>query len=184
MAIVEKFELEPEKLKSRDVEYALSRTHYDFRRWLMVPNVSWGLMPWECDVLAMSKGGYLHEIEIKVCPYDLKADAKKMKFVLGWRYMNMLREFYYAAPDYVWEKTGYDAVPDDVGIMSINQTARSMSQWVVKVRGCKPNKSALRMDEKQRFTLARLGAMRYWSRMKDCRRKHPYAKEKDNSQTG
>lgn len=50
-------------------------------RYVVLPRSRWGLATWgiyhECDLLALSRSGALHEIEIKVSRSDLLADAKK-----------------------------------------------------------------------------------------------------------
>ena len=53
------------------VKWFNPRTH------LIVPNVSWGFTSHECDLLIMSKSGYLIEVEIKVSLPDLKKDLLK-----------------------------------------------------------------------------------------------------------
>lgn len=152
-------------ITSADIQKILVQCQFPYRRWLVVPNVSWGMMPWECDLLAMSKSGYLHEIEIKVSVADLRADAKKHKHALGWKHMNILREFWYAAPREVWRKAGHDCIPPDVGIIEIDTVANRDYMRAIRARECKPNTDAIKATEKQRFQLARLGTMRYWSRV-------------------
>ena len=44
---------------------------------IMVPNLSWGLLPYEADFVVMTKSGYLTEVEIKRSWEDFKADFNK-----------------------------------------------------------------------------------------------------------
>ena len=44
---------------------------------IMVPNLSWGLLPYEADFVVLSKSGYLTEVEIKRSWADFKADFNK-----------------------------------------------------------------------------------------------------------
>lgn len=44
---------------------------------IFIPNVSFGLLEYEADLIIMSNTGYLTEIEIKRSIEDLKADFKK-----------------------------------------------------------------------------------------------------------
>jgi hypothetical protein len=54
------------------------------RRWAVCPNVSWGLLPWEADILAISNtANRIHEIEVKVTASDLKRDLYKTKWGIG-----------------------------------------------------------------------------------------------------
>lgn len=50
-------------------------------RYVVLPRSRWGLATWgiyhECDLLALSRAGVLHEIEIKISRSDLLADAEK-----------------------------------------------------------------------------------------------------------
>ena len=64
------------RITAKHIELEVARW-FDTRRFLVVPNVSWGLMPYECDLLAMASSRYLYEIEIKVSGADIKADLKK-----------------------------------------------------------------------------------------------------------
>lgn len=45
---------------------------------IMVPNLSWGLLPYEADFVILSKNGYLTEVEIKRSWADFKADFNKI----------------------------------------------------------------------------------------------------------
>ena len=52
-------------MTSKEILLVLSRRH-DLRQQILVPNVSWGLVSWgECDLLAVSKNGFVTEYEIK-----------------------------------------------------------------------------------------------------------------------
>lgn len=44
---------------------------------IMVPNLSWGFLPYEADFVVLTKSGYLTEVEIKRSWEDFKADFKK-----------------------------------------------------------------------------------------------------------
>ena len=46
------------------MEIAIARS-WNYRRHLIVPNVSWGFGVHECDLLVISPSGYATEIEIK-----------------------------------------------------------------------------------------------------------------------
>lgn len=43
----------------------------------MIPNLSWGLLDYEADFVAISKSGYMTEVEIKRSFEDFKADFSK-----------------------------------------------------------------------------------------------------------
>ena len=66
------------KLTVDEIELAIvNSTLFNKRRDIIVPNVSWGLLNHEADMVIMTPSGYLTEIEIKRSWEDFKADFKK-----------------------------------------------------------------------------------------------------------
>ncbi len=64
-------------VKILDIECALA-TYFDPRRNLIVPNVWWGMgLNHECDLMVMTRSGYVYEVEIKTSKADLVRDLKK-----------------------------------------------------------------------------------------------------------
>ena len=51
--------------------------YWGIRNNIIVPNVSWGMLDYEADLLIMNKTGYVTEIEIKRSWSDFLADFKK-----------------------------------------------------------------------------------------------------------
>src|SRR6185295_5183274 len=74
-----------------------SSPFYIRTQFAVVSNVSWGLLPWEADIIACSKSGFLTEVEIKVSLSDWKADFQKHKFK-DQSFTKRIKKFYYAAP--------------------------------------------------------------------------------------
>ncbi len=67
------------KITTPEMECALA-AFFDSRANLIVPRVHWGMADLhECDLLMVSKVGYVTEIEIKITRADLKKDAEKEK---------------------------------------------------------------------------------------------------------
>ena len=67
----------PNKLVSLyEMECAISDL-FEYRRCVIVPNISWGFKIHECDMLVIRQTNYAVEIEIKRSISDLKADFKK-----------------------------------------------------------------------------------------------------------
>jgi hypothetical protein len=165
-------------MKSADIQRALVRPFglYPPRRYLCVPNVSWGLLPWEADLVVMTPGGYLTEIEIKVSHSDLKADLEKRKHKVGdyWCWPSevwkQIKEFYFAMPralyDLAWEKGTIATLPTYAGIIVVDRREEGTAvYWPTDVRRpaarnphCRP------LSEGEKYQLARLGTMRYWTR--------------------
>ena len=66
------------KLSVQQIQLALRNSDlFDQRSSLIVPNVSWGMLPYEADLIGISKSGQVTEVEIKRSLSDLKADFKK-----------------------------------------------------------------------------------------------------------
>src|ERR1700722_12738875 len=66
------------------------------KNWMAIPNVSWGFLRYEADMLVISKPKYCTEIEVKVSMNDWKADFDKRKFLYGPD--KRIKYQYYAAP--------------------------------------------------------------------------------------
>ena len=148
---------------SKQIERALVAYHgspFCYRRWLVVPNVSYGLESHECDLLALSTSGYAHEIEIKVSVSDLKADFKKahQHQSMG----NKTRCLWYAAPLEMMAAL-LEYCPPHAGLLTVasDHAAARVLRKATPIRGARP------YTEAERFQLARLGTMRYWTR-REC----------------
>lgn len=149
------------------------------RRYLAVENVSWGLLPWEADLLCMSGNGYLQEVEIKVSVADLRRDLEKPKHRLrkavftstGRSPHTWIRRFWYAMPDTVWNKVVAEPpIPADAGVVLL-YIERGEKEFGGEdkmrsriVRPAKTNAAAIGLTAGERYDLARLGVLRYWSR--------------------
>ena len=162
-------------MKAIDIQKAMART-IDLRVKLLVPNVSWGLVSWgECDLLAMSGSGYLTEYEIKVSAADIKREWRKKRWVSGGRrlaaFNTLIKEYYMVVPQKL-EQVAIDNMPDFVGggiIVADYQPPEYMRRhqnpgprWV---RNATINKDARKLNAEERFQLARLGTLRYWSKL-------------------
>lgn len=63
-------------MTSLEIELAVANL-FDFRKRLIIPNISWGMGIHECDLLMITKSGHAMEIEIKTSAYDLGRNLKK-----------------------------------------------------------------------------------------------------------
>ena len=138
----------------------------DYRLNLIVPNVYWGLSGLhECDLLVVSKAGYLTEIEIKITRADLRADKKK------WHGHNSdrIKRLFFALPDYL--ESCIDMVPERAGIILVRPKSNVAGQYPYhprcrEIRPAQRNKAAQKISDADRYKIARLGALRIW-RLKD-----------------
>lgn len=148
-----------DKLKTPEMEIALAQ-HFNYRQNLIVPNVSWGLylnrQPLhECDLLVLTKSGYLWEVEIKVSKSDLIADKKKMH---GHVNAN-IRRLYFALPHYL--EDCIEHTPERAGIIIV--TVGAAGQLKCKQIRAPRNDRGYRLTDKEQYKMARLGALRIWA---------------------
>lgn len=138
-------------------------THFKFTTNLIVPNVSWGMylnkVPLhECDLLVLTKSGYLWEIEIKVTRADLLADKKKTH---GHHNQNIKR-LYFALPHYL--ESCIEHIPERAGVILVKKTSHGyVCRQVREAR----NDKGYQLTEKEKLKMAMLGAMRIWGLKKN-----------------
>lgn len=149
-----------------EIQRHLALYVFEYRRYLCVPNSN-QFLDWEADLLVLSPSDWLYEIEIKSTLSDLKADIKKHKhnFVWGHSYYPLVWKMYYAMPLSVFEKVR-DAppIPNHAGIITIDESNEMLYERAKRQREAKPNPSARKLTDQERYKLARLGALRYWCR--------------------
>lgn len=80
MAVVRPTGIQKHAFNASEITAAVVHQIFPPRRWAVCPNVSWGMLPWEADILALSKNNVIHEVEVKVTASDLKRDLLKDKF--------------------------------------------------------------------------------------------------------
>lgn len=151
-------------MTAHDIEMALTAAFapFDRRRYLCVPNVSYGLgLLHECDLLCMSAAGYLTEVEIKVSVSDLKRDADKGH---GHR-SGIIKALWFAGPARMTLAL-LDYAPAGAGIVVVCDSAYAHAPtWVGKcvvVWPARPRAGAQAVTAHRRYQLARLGCLRYW----------------------
>ena len=160
-------------MNTKDIENVIARK-FNYRKNIIVPNVSWGLLNHEADVLICSKTGTLTEVEIKRTKSDFLNDFKKEHCHHDAR----IKCFYYAIPanlieyvrDYLsdesenllGEKT--KTLKTWAGIIVIeeyiNETYTDRYARFEKYGKPKMNYKKLSVDEM--LHLAHLGTMRIW----------------------
>lgn len=160
---------------------------FQVRSHIVVPNVSWGLLNHEADLLVMSKAGYLTEIEIKRSWHDFMKDFQKSHTHND----EKISSLYYAVPkliapkvaDYLFKlKTTYSAYdkehknphigvdgytehnPNHCGLITYEHTERkgkpiayASIMFVAEKRG------KYKLSQNEQYQLMRLGLMRVWN---------------------
>ena len=125
------------------------------RKNIIVPNVFWGLIDYEADIVSLTKSGYATEIEIKVSKSDLLADFKKSIQ----HNSNLFKYFYYAIPKDMQEYA-LDKIPKEAGLLVVSFGKDSNDLSVTEVRSPILNKSHIKWTDKDTLKLAELGCMR------------------------
>lgn len=138
-----------EKITTADIECGLAN-YFRPRVNMLIPNVSWGFGIHECDVLVITKSGYLYEVEIKISASDLKRDADKPHK----HESKKIKNLYFAIPYYLLSLIDY--IPARAGVLSFSKRPMPLlirepiSQPVHKI------------TDKELLTLYRLAALRVW----------------------
>lgn len=137
-----------------EIEIAIAN-HFGKRDHTIVPNVSWGMFPYELDLCILNNRSlYADEVEIKISKSDLKRDLKKAHNH-DWN-QNLIRRLWFAMPENMSNCIEY--VPDRAGIILVSATGSSRI-----IREPKINKLAKKWTHEQAFKLARLGVLRFWN---------------------
>lgn len=152
------------------------------RQNLMVPNVSWGLLDYECDLMVLLQSGYAAEIEIKITRSDLRRDQEKKHK----HNSNLMRYLYFAVPEKL--KMDVGEIPERAGIVIVKPELEapgySYGSNVELVRRPQANAMARKLTDAEKFRLARLGALRIWDLKRALmERKQVKAEEVVNVQT-
>lgn len=152
--------------------------YLDFRRNLIVPNVSWGMFYYECDLVSLTPAGYATEIEIKVSKADLKKDKEKRHNHDDWHF----KYLYFAVPDYL-EDCVAEHIPERAGIIIVSEKKSNYygSYYTCKViRKPRARQNPYCFTDKDRFKLARLGAIRIYGMKKAIKDRCQELKELKN----
>ena len=132
------------------MEIALAN-YFNYRANIVVTNISWGMGLHECDLLVLSKAGYLTEIEIKVSKSDLKNDVLKKHEHKN----HKIKSLYFAFPDGHPDWVEY--VPERAGIIE-----------VYSVNKCRTFRApifnfTIPVSQQERENMLRLAYMRTWT---------------------
>jgi hypothetical protein len=164
------------KLSLEEIETALTKVQqFNIRSNIVVPNISWGFLNHEADMIVMSKSGYLTEIEIKRSLSDLKADFKKEHDHSDIR----IKYFYYCVPESLLQNA-IDLCMEHTrivsGIITYSENSKITFHPIpyhnvgtgFSQRQMQPHR-ALFLEEQ--LQIARLGCMRIW-KLKEKLAKH------------
>ena len=88
------------KLTIQEIEEMIISNEVSLRNEIAIPNLSWGMLPYEADLVVINKTGYMREYEIKRSLQDLKADFKKKCY----HNAEQVYQFFYVLPISIKEK--------------------------------------------------------------------------------
>jgi hypothetical protein len=156
-------------LSVRDIQLAIINHSFlcDTRNDIIVPNVSWGLLPYEADLLVVRKSGTVLEFEIKRSFQDFKKDFEKHHT----HDSELITYFYYVIPikieekvkKFLLDKYGDDAKKYPAVLMYSEDSTINRMVYYDKEYGQEKRKNYVKMTEAQKSTLARLASIRYWN---------------------
>ena len=148
-----------EKLTTPDMELAIVE-YFDMLRNTIIPNVSWGFLNHEADLLIITKSDKLYEVEIKISLSDLKADKKKTHGHSS----NKIKYLYYAIPKYLLEKS-VEHIPEYGGILTVERNARKgfRKQYRVELYRKPMQRVVYTLNHNDKLKLFRLGCIRIWT---------------------
>lgn len=134
-----------------------------YRRHIIVPNLSFGFLNYEADMVYIDDKNRLSEVEIKVTLSDLKADFKKPKHLKPNKNVGRL---IYAIPVEMLDKA-LEIIPNKYGIITVEGWVKHegwnpvyLAKWHRQIQH---RKDVVPLTDKQVINIARLGCMRIWS---------------------
>lgn len=149
-----------------EIELAVA-TWFDYRKNIIVPKVSWGLLTHEADIIVLNRTGYLSEVEIKRSWSDFLADFRKShnhddsKIKMRW----------YCVPYSILDKCEKKLKEVDPerrwGLLYYNLDISGPIRecyvgWRYNPSNFYKPEQGKKLTPEQMFQLARLGAMRIW----------------------
>lgn len=174
-------------MTAADISYVLAHKVWKPRTHVIVPNLSWGLLPWEADLAVLHGSGFMDEVEIKISIADLRREfeTKKHKHeelvhglassYLGadrkWTYNwsdtkpHIVRRFWFAMPEPLIAKGfGNIKLPDHAGLIAVSgATAERLFYWKAQViKQPKILTNSRKLTEAERMAMMRLAYLRYW----------------------
>lgn len=123
------------------------------KNFLVIPNVSWGFLKYEADMLLVSKAKYCTEIEVKISMADWKQDFDKKKFDRSPD--DRIKYQYYAAPTDLARRHTELELPEGWGVLGVSDKRVE----VLKEATARPCR---KISDKELMILCRLACFRVW----------------------
>lgn len=125
---------------------------------IMIPNLSWGLLPYEADFVVVTKSGYLTEVEIKRSWSDFLADFKKKHN----HEAEQVYYFYYCVPEQIVSKVKEYLTEQGLerAVLSYNERG-GIKREPFGYNTLNGKHRKLFIEEQ--LTITRLGQLRFWN---------------------
>lgn len=136
---------------AKEIEVAVAK-HFGIRRNIIVPNVSWGFLTHEVDLLVVTGSGWAWEVEIEVSRQDLIRDQKKRHQHIS----QSIKRLWFAIPERLLRYS--QDVPAKAGILVVREDG-VVAEW----RTGQANAYAHKLTGEDRLKILRLGVMRIWA---------------------
>lgn len=146
------------KYTAQEMELLVS-DYFGYRENLIVPNISFGLLNHEADLLILRPSGWAEEVEIKVTKADIKRDLLKCNG-RGHRSSKLVHKLWFAVP---MELTTAPEIPEHAGILGAIYDEHLHYSRLIAVRAPQLNKAAVKPSPAQVLQMLRLGTMRIWT---------------------
>ena len=147
------------KLTVDEIQIALRNSGiWNKRQDIFIPNLSWGLLNYEADLVIITKSGYLTEIEIKRSWADFKADFKKGHEHDDPRVYN----FYYCVPESISARVA-EFLQEKYGAGRPSVLCVSEEGNIKHYCGGWPHRGGRKLFLEEQLPAARLGCMRVWN---------------------
>ena len=122
------------------------------RNYLVIPNVSWGFLSYEADMLVVTKARYATEVEVKISMSDWKKDFEKRKHKIPDK---RIKYQYYACPMKLALRHTELDLPMGWGVIGVED--RQIKILKQAIAG-----DARKLSDKEVLILARLVCFRIW----------------------
>jgi len=152
------FQIDEKRIQHAIFIEFLSRGHK-----VIIPNISWSYLPWEADMISVTKANYLHEFEIKISKPDFERDFDKFKHRL-FRSPNLGSRT--KIPNYFWYVAPIKAIPLCVpiyaGLIEVVQNSNSRGK-IGLVHAKKPKRlHNTKIDDAGIFKMMRTMMFKFW----------------------
>ena len=151
-----------------EIEYDIAM-YFGPARYVIIPNVYWSILPWECDLALLTKSNYLYEVEIKISKQDLMRDRAKRKWVHHDGYKT--RKTWFAIPEKLRDCVEY--IPEKAGVLVVSKTG-----VVSQIREARTDTKARKLYVSEQLRFMRLGSLRMWT-LKKVLLQHMELKDKE-----